>query len=691
MTWVNLLRRPWLLAIFAIGACATDEQPGVNSSDVALVAFDSCEQLEEHIEDTAVELMRQDLRQQGGRGFGRNVDLAGGVPSAAPQAAESGRSSAPTNYTKTNTQVAGVDEADFVKTDGRFIYTLAADRLHIVKSWPASELARVASLTLEGYPSQMFLDEERKQIVVLAQVYAPYAQKRPDAGIDCLAYGGCGDWAVATKATVIDISTPAAPMVLDEVWFPGWQTNARKVGRSIRVVLNDNFSWPEGVRWYPEGDIDWSNEFELIQAREALIPQNEELIREQPLSKWLPQGRRRLPDGRLIDVAYDCRDFNRVNASVSLGFTTVATLDLDALDRPARTSVIAQVSEVYADLDTMYLATRHWWWWPAPGQADFTYLVRLDTSDPTRATFVAAGGVEGHILNQFSMDEHEDHLRVATTIARRVPDPDNDDNEWGIIETTNRVTTVGVQGTKLVVTGQTPDLAKGERVQSARFMGDKGYVVTFEQVDPLFVLDLADPTAPKVIGELKIPGFSTYIHPLDDGHLLTIGIHMPDPAGGPVDWQERRMKLSIFDVRDPTKPLEKFTETIGTASGWSEAAWEHKAFNFFPEKGLLAIPFSDYRASSNDYWSDFVSDLRVFRVDAAAGITPIGALGLADVYQTYAYRDWTWSWSPWVRRSVMADDFVYAISDAGVRVARSDALSAPIATATFDRVVRFGD
>ena len=671
----------------ALAGCATEEPPAVNTDAVSLVAFDSCAALEAHIEDSAVQLMRQNLRGEGGwglRGGGPEVALA--APSAGAQADTT--NAAPTSYTKTNVQVAGVDEADFVKTDGRFIYALAANRLHVVQSWPATAMTRLASITLDGYPSNMFLDEERQQLVVLAQVYAPYATPRPDASIDCLAYGGCGDWAVATKATVIDVSRPAAPAVLDEVWFPGWYTQARKVGRSIRLVLNDDFRWPEGIRWYPEGELDWSDEGAVRRARESLIPENERLIRAQPLSRWLPEGRRRLSDGRLVDVPYDCRDFNRVNASVSLGFTTVATLDLDALDRPSRTAVIAQTSEVYADLDTLYLATHHWWWWPAPGQTDYTYLVRLDTTDPTRARFVAAGAVEGHIVNQFSMDEYQDHLRVATTIMRRVP---ADDNPWGTIETTNRVTTLGVRGARLAITGQTPDLAPGERVQSARFIEDKGYVVTFEQIDPLFVIDLANPAAPRVLGELKIPGFSTYIHPLDAGHLLTIGIDLPNPVDGRVDWQERRMKLSIFDVRDPTRPLEKFTQTVGTAYGWSEAAWEHKAFNYFPERGVLAIPFSDYRPSATDPWGEFVSDLRVFRVGAATGIAPLGALSMADLYQTQQSRDWSWSWSPWIRRSVMADDFVYAISDAGVRAARIAAPSVPVATAPFDRVVRFGD
>lgn len=676
---------PWILALAALGACATDDSPAIVTDGLALIAFDDCAALETHVEDTAVQLMRATLTNQGGFGWGRDVALAG---EAAPQASATANDRAgPSAYTKTNTQVAGVDEADFMKTDGRFIYSLAGQRLHIVKSWPANELAKIASLDLEGYPSQMFLDEDKKQLIVLATVFAPYAAAPQGASVDCLAYGGCGQWAVATKATIIDVAQPAQPTVLDEVWYPGWFQNARKVGSSIRVVLNDNFRWPEGIKWWPEGDFDWDD----TSAREALIPGNEAIIRAQSLSDWLPQGQRRLEDGTLVDVSYDCRDFNRVNASVNLGFTTVATLNLDALDRPQRTTIVAETSEVYADTDSLYLATRHWWWWPRLGQRDFSYLFKLDTSDPSRARFVAAGGVEGYIINQFAMDEHEGHLRVASTLSERVPDLENPDNEWGRVETRNRVTVLGERGGRLVLTGQTPDLAVGERIQSARFIGDKGYVVTFLQIDPLFTLDLSDPSAPRVVGELKIPGFSSYIHPLGEDHLLTIGVHVPDPGqGGQVDWQERRMKLSIFDVSDLANPREAHTELVGTAHGYSEAVWEHKAFNFFAERGLLAIPFADFRPGEASYWDNFVSDVRVFRIDAQAGITPVGSVSMSDIYQTYAYQDWSWTWSPWVRRSVIADDFVYAISDAGVRVAHVDSLATPIATATFDRTVSFG-
>jgi hypothetical protein len=656
----------------------------VLTGKVTLTAFESCDALEQYVEDQAVTLMKAQLSEGNQWGV-----LGGGAP---PEVMAGGdATNGPTAYTKTNVQVAGVDEADFVKTDGTTIFALVADRLHITKSWPASELALLASVALEGYPSQMFLDEDRQLLVVLGSVYAPYAARPAGASIDCLAYGGCGEWAVATKATVIDVADRARPEVTAEIYLPGWYQNARRIGGSVRLVLNDALRWPAGVRWWPEYDPGiFGDDAALRAALRDLIPHNERVIRAARLEDWLPHPRRRLADQSWIDLGYDCRDFFSTNAPVDLGFTTVATLELDRLtERPARTSIIASASEVYASHDALYLAARHWWWWPALGQADHTYLFKFDLRAPGTAPFLAGGGVPGHILNQFSLDEHQGALRVATTISRRVADLEDPDNEWGRIETTNKVQVLRQRGAELEVVGATADLAKGERIQSARFLGDRGFVVTFRQVDPLFALDLSNPENPLVVGELKVPGFSSYLHPLDANHLLALGVHLPDPGSGQVDWNARRMKLSIFDVSDLSTPVEKHSALIGTAYGWSEALWEHKAFNYFPERGLLAIPFSDYRPSGADYWGEFVSDLRVFDIDVDAGISLRGALSMADVYQTYGYQDWTWSWSPWIRRSVMADEFVYAVSDAGIRVAREDALGTPIKTVTFDRVMRF--
>jgi hypothetical protein len=256
------------------------------------------------------------------------------------------------------------------------------------------------------------------------------------------------------------------------------------------------------------------------------------------------------------------------------------------------------------------------------------------------------------------------------------------------MQTTNRLTVLGENSGYLDVVGQSPDLAEGERVMSTRIVGDKGFVVTFRQVDPLFTFDLKNPAQPKIIGELTIPGFSTYMHPLDENHLLTIGTYVPAPVDGQTQqWRERRLQLAIFDVTDMANPKQTHLQLVGTASSWSEAQSEHKAFNYFAAKKLLAIPFADWNSSyaGDAYWSYFTSELRVYSVDPLTGFTPKGAVSMSDMYQSHRYSNWVYYWQPFVRRSVMADDFVYAISDAGLKVANIANLSKTIASANFVR------
>ena len=240
--------------------------------------------------------------------------------------------------------------------------------------------------------------------------------------------------------------------------------------------------------------------------------------------------------------------------------------------------------------------------------------------------------------------------------------------------------------------GVSKDLARSERIYSARFMGDRGYLVTFRQVDPLYTMDLSNPYNPYVVGELKIPGYSSYIHPVGKNHLLAMGMHIPAPGTG--GWSDRALKLSIFDVSNFASPKETLSYKIGSVYGRSEALSEHKAFNFYAQRNLLAIPFSDwdYTKSGADYWKSFVSELKVFKVDVNnATIKEVGALSMADMFEKkygsnkYGYY-YGYDW--WVRRSVMAtdqqnNDYLYAISDVGIRVSSLAAPGKVLAEAKF--------
>lgn len=668
------------LSLAALAACSEPAgEPAAIQSRVTLQSFPSCDALEGYIEDTAVRDMNLQLDQileGGGPVFDRSAE--------SPQA--SGGAAGPSAYTTTNTQVAGVDEADFVKNDGTRIFTLSGQTLFAARSWPAADLAVVGKLTIEGYPTQMFLRDN--QVVVFSSIYTStggggggVADAACAPGLRC---GGGG--ATTTKITVVDVSDLARPRVKREFFLPGSYSNSRRIGGSVRLVLSDGFRFPSGVRFWPEsadGGL-WNDKVRLRGVLAQLKVENERVIRGQKLSDWLSTQSYREDGGPLTQTPYSCSDFYQSNTAVRLGILTVATLNLDDPRKaPTRTSIIGEPGEVYASQKALYVASQHWWWWSAPGQMDYTYLHKFDLSDPSRARYVASGGVEGHIVDQFSLDEHNDFLRVATTINTRVPDLQNPQNTWGQIQSTNRITVLGENRGALVAVGRTPELAKGERIYSARFLGDRGFVVTFRNIDPLFSFDLSNPQAPRQVGELKVPGFSSYIHPLDKGHLLTIGTFLPETGE---TWTGRRIQLSIFDVTDLKNPKQSHVTTLGDSNSYSEAQWEHKAFNYFPAKKLLAVPFSDWNWNgSGDYWSYFTSDLRVFGIDTATGFTVKGKVSMSDLYRVANYWGWSYYWQPAVRRSVMADDFVYAISDAGIRVAHISALSSPLATVQFDR------
>ncbi|MEE2901724.1 MAG: beta-propeller domain-containing protein [Myxococcota bacterium] len=676
-----------------LAGCSIDSDLPSIQSTVALRSFDSCDELETYIEDGLVREMRNrldpDINDYGGGGFddiavfaeSNSVATAGAAP----------RPSGPNNYSRTNDQVVGVNEADFVKTDGTHIYVLSGGKLHVTKSWPAEEMETVSELKIQGQPREMFLEVEANRLTVISGIFGTYknntdydsSDRIPEAAVPC-SYEGCGRPIVGTRVDVIDVSDKSSPNIIKSYEFPGQYRNARRTEDVVRLVLVDNVRWPEELKWYPE-ESDTFLGFDLFSERryKRLMSENEDLIRSQDLSVWLPQSRIVTSNGSAQDYVVDCAGTKAPTASTLSGLTNVVTLNLSE-DSMTQASVIARADEVYASATSLYFTSRHYWWWHSPEQRDWTYIFRLDTSEKSSSRFAAAGGVEGHLLNQFSMDEHDDHLRVATTLTK-LPDSDIEDS-WAT--STNRITVFNLDMREV---GRTRDVADGERIYSARFSQDRGYIVTFREVDPLFTVDLKDPTKPRIIGELKVPGFSTYIHPLGDNHLITIGIHQPEPdANGRVEWDQRSIKLSMFDVTDFANPTEVFTRKLGTTSASSEALYEHKAFTFFDDKGLLAIPFADYYYdwSNNDYWTSFRSEVRVFSVDTDSGFTPLGAVSMSDIYETQNNRNWSPYWTPWVKRSVIADDYVYAISDAGIKVAHVDSLSTSSASVLFNRTDR---
>jgi hypothetical protein len=599
-----------------------------------------------------------------------------------------------------------------MKNDGTRIFVLSGQTLFAATSWPPQDLAVAGKLKIEGWPSEMFLAGD--QVVVFSGIWtvppggamgpagAPPGAISPLPIVCTLDGGGCFFGFATTKITVVDVSTLSAPKVVSEIYLPGASAGARRVGSSVRLVLTDRVRWPAAITWWPPFSPELYQDSAMLDAAIAALENaNEAIIRATPIQGWFPEGQRKLADGTTVDVSYQCSDFFLSNASERLGLVTIATLDLSHLDLGvSRASIVGDAGMLYATSSHLYLASEHWWWSQAAGQRDFTYLHEFDISDPAKAAYLGSGGVEGHIGDPFAMDEQGGYLRVATTTVSYQADPKTP-NAF-TFATSNQLSVLAPKatatGSDLAVVGKLAPLEDGERIMATRFVGNAGYVVTFRNFDPLVTLDLTDPANPRKLAELTLPGFSTYLQPIDAGHLLAIGEELPIDAAGHPDFSKRAVDLSLFDVSDLGNPRRTAQVLVGTASAYSEALWDHHAFNWYqpdpaqPGKGLLAIPFSDWiqPTAGQSWWQGFVSDVRVFSVDLAQGITPMGALTMSDIYIQEGSGEWTWFYRPWVRRSVMATDpsgntFVYAVSDAGLRDAALGSLGTPIATALFPR------
>jgi hypothetical protein len=292
----------------------------------------------------------------------------------------------------------------------------------------------------------------------------------------------------------------------------------------------------------------------------------------------------------------------------------------------------------------------------------------FDVGAPS-TSYDASGVVPGRILNQFSLGEHEGFLRVATTVGY-LPSPD----------CTNNVYVLEPRDGALEVVGEVTGIAPSEDIRSARFVGDRGFVVTFKKTDPLFVLDLSDPTTPQIAGELEIPGFSTYMHLMDADHLLTIGFDADDQ--GDFAWFAG-VQLQIFDVSDMANPRRTHLEIIGTRGTASEATGNHLAFNYFGPLDLLAIPMAICEGGSGGEYGDVMTfnGLLVYDVTVEDGFSEHGRLshGVPADVESACSTWWTDSTSQ-VKRSVIMDDYVFSIATDRMIVAGLDDLSTALAS-----------
>ncbi|MCY3022532.1 MAG: beta-propeller domain-containing protein [Planctomycetota bacterium] len=477
----------------------------------------------------------------------------------------------------TNVQVEGVDEADIVKNDGEFIYQVNRGRVLVIKAFPDSELAvtAVVQFDSEFWPCELFVDGPWMVVIGSAMRTVPVeAVELPSPA--------------TVKALVYDITDKSQCVLVREVEIDGGYLSSRKIDRDVYLV----------ARKYPD--------FYMLPVMGVQTAK--------PLARAAQRPGRRRPAG-LVPAMRDTakghrpkrirpRDVFYLPDFSEPDYLVVAGFNLDDKEQAADVKAILGAGEaVYASRAHLYVADTKFLPFaggplplPAvtgtgtPGAAtppaaansaaprddaeQTTSIYRFDLHGGN-VSFSKLGEVPGTVLNQFAMDEHNGHFRVATTTMD--------------FTTGTTANNVYVLNGDMEIQGRLEGLAPGERIYATRFLGDRGYMVTFRRVDPLFVIDLTNPPAPTVLGQLTIPGYSDYLHPYDENHILGFGKDaVVDPATGIVWYQG--MKIACFDVSDVTNPVQNAAVSIGDRGSDSEVLHNHKALLFDKERALLAFP-----------------------------------------------------------------------------------------------------
>lgn len=553
-----------------------------------------------------------------------NKKSAQAVPQAQNKAAiQSGASDtgASADYSTTNVQVEGVDEADVVKTDGEYIYQVNKQRIVIAKAYPPQEM-KVASMldfTDKSFsPSEIYIDE--KKLIIIGSSYNSISVDSPKEIVtDRKVVQPIYARNQTVKAMIFDISDKANLKKLREVELEGNYVSSRKIGSSLYLIANRNL-----YLYYSEDDTPVKPFY-----RDTAV-KNDYICIQYPEIRYFPgftESNYMIVAGVNLDKLEDPANIStylgsgqNIYASEQNLYVAVTNYNRSEVELPIRTSAEGGITA-----SSKMTALR-----PANSDDTKTLIYKFSLTN-SKVTYLSKGEVPGTILNQFSMDENAGYFRIATTKG----------NVWRTDEGTSK-NNLFVLNDVLSITGKVEDIAPGEQIKSVRFMGNRAYVVTFKTVDPFFVLDLKDPANPKLLGALKIPGYSQYLHPYDENHIIGIGkdaveVTHKDSKGNATGTTAYYlgMKISMFDVTDAAGPKEMFTQTIGDRGTESEILNNHKALLFSKDKNLIAFPimvrevkdkFSASDSSIPPYGQFTFQGAYIYNIDLVNGFTLKGTI-----------------------------------------------------------------
>lgn len=611
------------------GSSGDTPDPSVNKS-LALVSYGNCGDLEKEVKEMLIGEMEKNAE---GLKFQCKYGPDIWEPLMEPTAGgEDMRSGA--EATGTNLQEEGVDEADLVKTDGNYVYAIVGGEVKIVRIWPFSQFNAASTIKPQGTPAGLYLADGKLIVLSKEEIYGPVSVGCSDPA---MMRSGCivPDYKVTTIEEVYNVADPANPVLIKRKSFSGSLLDSRRLGPVLHIVLTGQgivypmLDYNMGIDYENLPDCPESGDPvatpEMLIAVEKIKTKNRELINSLSLPDLMPG----VGDGKELA----CTDISRSESAVGSQLLMIYSDSYSNENTaPSKVVILSNGGSVYASKSAIYstaaISPYGWWLMRSYEFRDASVIHRfsLEGGIPSYGGSVE---IDGHLFDngfvgsrystrfsmaQFAMSEHDGYLRVATTTANYALKGLNLDNRVTVFDTANDSFTKA---------GEIAGIGSGEKIHAVRFIKDKAYIVTFKKTDPLFVVNLSDPASPRVEGELRIPGFSTYLHPLDDGHLIGVGFAADDE--GPFAWTQG-LKLALFDVSDPANPKEVGNREIGSRGSYSPAIEEHHAFTLDKNRGLLALPVDIYEGGEggSDFGNRSFSGVMLFKVDLSGTFESAG-------------------------------------------------------------------
>ena len=509
----------------------------------------------------------------GGCGYPPRIEPAAGPSANSAESDFSFMMGDSTDFSTTNIQVGGVDEADIVKCDGKYLYVVSENKVVIIDAYPPENARILSEIQENENPSEIFINGNR--LLVLGWNFAK----------------------------VYDISDKENPVLKREVSFDGYYFNSRMIGDYVYLIISSPQVYAQMEEEIDLPEISCNGDIKTVPATEIYYFEN------------------------LYDYSYQ--------------FTTIMAINTqnDGEEITSETFLMTTAQNLFVSSNNIYITYTNYWVYPGDlsngttsQEAEKTIIHKISIADG-KIEYKCRGEVPGNVLNQFSMDEYQGYFRIATTTG------------W------YEANHVYVLDEDLNIIGGLENLAPGEGIYSARFMGSRAYLVTFKRVDPLFVIDLADPVNPRVIGELKIPGYSDYLHPYDETHLIGVGKDAVESEEDNFALYQG-VKIALFDVSDPENPIEISKYVVGQRGTESLALYDHKALLFSRSKNLLVMPIGDW-------WQE---DAYVFNISLDNGIVFRGSITHCENEES--------QWNGWysVKRSLYIENVLYTISNGLVKM-----------------------